>query len=89
LNSTCSVGNVDYTRANQGATTINAGLNLPEGSVFWPNSFHPGGVHFVFGDGHAKFISQSLDGLVYARLLSPQGTRVRGPLAQGAGADDY
>ena len=89
-NSTCAPGNVDYSRANRGAAAINSGLTLPEGVAFWPNSFHPGGVHFVFGDGHVKFISQSINGMAYARLLSPQGTRVRGPLAQAISGDaDY
>jgi len=82
LTQTCSTGNVDYRRANQGPQAINAGLTQPEGQAPWPSSFHPGGVYICFGDGHVKFMSDSISGEVYAALVSPQGLRIRGPLAQ-------
>ena len=89
-NATCSPGNVNYALANSGTGAINSGLNLAEGEAPWPNSFHTGGVHFLFGDGRVKFVAQQIDGGVYASLLSPQGGRVRGPLAQRIVSDsDY
>lgn len=72
----CSKGNVNYALANGGGEGINASLTMPEGSP-WPSSFHAGdGVNMVFADGHLKFISQSIDGAVYAALFSPQGQKL-------------
>jgi prepilin-type N-terminal cleavage/methylation domain-containing protein len=78
----CAAGNVDYARANHGSHAINAGLTQAEGESPWPSSYHTGGVFMAFGDGHVKFISQGVDGRVYAALLSPRGSRIEGPLAQ-------
>ena len=64
---------VDYSGSNSGPLGINKGLTQAEGEVPAPNSFHPGGVHMAFADGHARFVSESLDGGVYAALMSPQG----------------
>lgn len=90
LNAKCAAGNVDYSLSNSGRSAINSGLSAPEGSSPRPNSYHPGGAHFGFGDGHVKFVSQNINGKVYAALCSPQGTRLTGtPLAQGAVGDDY
>lgn len=75
-NADCAQGKVDYSLANSGAGGINSGLSASEGSSPRPNSFHPGGVHFAFGDGHVKFVSQSIAGGVYAALVSPQGGRL-------------
>ncbi len=49
----------------------------------WPNhsfvSRHPGGVHFVFADGHVSFLSESIDRTVYWAL----GTRDGGEVIPG------
>jgi prepilin-type processing-associated H-X9-DG protein len=87
-NNDCSDGFVDYSLANSGRAAINAGLSAAEGTSPYPSSFHDGGVNFVFGDGRVKFISQNINGMVYAALCSPQGSRLDGtPLAQGALSD--
>ncbi len=84
----CSAGRVDYRRANDRTQepyrfeAINSARDQPEGQAPWATSFHQGGVHVVFGDGHVEFLSESVDGSVYAALASPQGARLRGPLAQ-------
>jgi prepilin-type N-terminal cleavage/methylation domain-containing protein/prepilin-type processing-associated H-X9-DG protein len=79
----CLVGAVDYRRCNAGRYAINSGLAEPEGSSPIPNSFHAGGVHMAFGDGHVRFVSERLDGRVYAALASPQGRMLQGsPLEQ-------
>ena len=78
----CSPGMVDYSRANQGMGAINSGRDEAEGEAPWPNSYHTGGVHFAFGDGRVKFVSQQVDGRVYSSLVSPQGTLIQGALRQ-------
>lgn len=83
----CSAGNVDYKRANHGPEAINAGLDRPEGEAPWPSSYHVGGVNVLFGDGRVKLVSQTIAGAVYAALVSPQGSRIQGPLAQRPPSD--
>jgi prepilin-type N-terminal cleavage/methylation domain-containing protein/prepilin-type processing-associated H-X9-DG protein len=59
------------------AESINYGLNLSDdGSCPFPNSNHPGGVNVLFCDGSAKFITDQIDGTVYSKLISPQGSRL-------------
>lgn len=79
----CAVGNVDYNLANAASSAINAGLKQPEGKAPFPNSLHAGGVNVGFCDGHFEFISENIDGKVYAGLASPQGQSLSGtPLEQ-------
>jgi prepilin-type N-terminal cleavage/methylation domain-containing protein/prepilin-type processing-associated H-X9-DG protein len=79
----CSAGNVDYSRCNAGEWRINSGVGSPEGSSPVPNSFHEGGVFMAFADGHVVFLSEDIDGSVYAALSSPQGLLLSGtPLQQ-------
>ncbi|WP_422928017.1 DUF1559 domain-containing protein [Singulisphaera sp. PoT] len=47
---------------------------LGEGSFPFANSGHPGGSNFVFCDGATRFISNTIDGKVYAELITPAGT---------------
>ncbi|WP_194242441.1 DUF1559 family PulG-like putative transporter [Gimesia benthica] len=83
LNGNCSSGNVDYNRSNSGASAINSGISQPEGSSPYPSSLHDGGVNVGLCDGRVQFISQNIDGKVYASLASPQGQSLEGsPLAQ-------
>jgi prepilin-type N-terminal cleavage/methylation domain-containing protein len=72
-NGQCSAGNVNYSLCNSGAWRINSGLASPEGTSPVPNSFHEGGVFMGFADGHIVFLSENVDGSVYAALSSPQG----------------
>lgn len=83
----CSAGNVDYARANSrtppyNLEAINSSFDQAEGEALWPSSHHVGGVHAAFADGHIQFLQETIDGAVYASLVSPQGTRIRGPMAQ-------
>jgi len=84
----CSAGKVDYRRANARSENpyrmeaINGDFNQAEGEAPWPSSGHVGGVHVMFADGRIHFLQEEVDGAVYAALASPQGTLVRGPLAQ-------
>lgn len=77
-NHDCTNGNVDYRLSNAGSSAINSGLQSAEGTSPVPNSFHPGGVHMAFCDGHVVFLSQQIDGGVYAAQASPQGMRLVG-----------
>ena len=86
-NLSCSPGNVDYSRANSkvdpyGREAINSSHDQPEGEAPWPSSFHPGGVNVVFADGHSQLLSDSVEGSVYACIMSPQGMLIEGALAQ-------
>ncbi|MES2791886.1 MAG: DUF1559 domain-containing protein [Planctomycetota bacterium] len=77
-NHDCTQGDVDYSRSNSGADAINSGLSSAEGSSPLPNSFHSGGVNMAFCDGRVVFLSQRIDGGVYAAQASPQGSRLDG-----------
>jgi prepilin-type processing-associated H-X9-DG protein len=80
----CSEGNVDLRQANAGDQAINSGLTGPEGESPWPNSRHPGGVNVSMADGSTRFLSEDVDGVVYYRLFTPQGSRLNGlPLDAG------
>jgi len=79
----CGAGNVDYGRANtHPLEKINSGREQAEGEAPWASSWHPGGVYAVFVDGHVQFLSEDMDGAVYAAMLSPQGSQMTGPLKQ-------
>jgi prepilin-type N-terminal cleavage/methylation domain-containing protein/prepilin-type processing-associated H-X9-DG protein len=85
----CSEGNVDYANANNHSAmpyrleAINGERDQAEGEAPWASSYHIGGVHVAFCDGRVQFMSDDIDGAVYAALISPQGTQIKGPLAQG------
>lgn len=84
----CIAGSVDYQMANSGAYRINSGLRSPEGQSQSPNSFHEGGVNMAYADGHVGFLSDRVDGGVYAALASPQGLDLSNtPLKQSIVSD--
>ena len=59
------------------AESINYGLNLSDdGTCPFPNSNHPNGVNVLFCDGSAKFVTDQIDGIVYSKLITPQGSRL-------------
>ena len=66
---------------------INTGLNQPIQQRWRPSSNHPGIVVVAFCDGRAQTISDSIDGGVYARLITPVGTRRHNQRLDGDG--DY
>jgi prepilin-type N-terminal cleavage/methylation domain-containing protein len=63
-----------------------SGVN--DGLFPYPNSFHAGGVFVAMCDSSIRFISQSISGEVWARLVTPDGGRIVDPadgeLAGGA-----
>lgn len=44
------------------------------------NSYHPGGAQFTFGDGSARFLSESMDFVTFARLAYIHDNEVVGEL---------
>jgi prepilin-type N-terminal cleavage/methylation domain-containing protein/prepilin-type processing-associated H-X9-DG protein len=60
------------TAATPAALKTTSTLNTTTAADFWryPSATHPGGVNFVFADGHVKYITSSLEGTVYAHLLT-------------------
>ena len=70
-------------RCNAGSSKINSGLASAEGTSPVPNSFHDGGVNMAYADGHVTFLSETVNGAVYAALASMRGSRLqKSPLAQ-------
>jgi len=63
-------------RTNAPGEFINAGLDIGEGATPFVNSGHPSGFNAVFCDGSVKFISQTINGAVYAKILSPAGSKL-------------
>ena len=80
----CAAASVDYARANRGNHRINSGKLQAEGEAPWPSSYHPQGVNIILGDGSLRFLSEEIDGKVYANLFSTKGIGLTGsPLDQG------
>ncbi|MDX2037391.1 MAG: DUF1559 domain-containing protein [Isosphaeraceae bacterium] len=72
---------------NKNSTTvleyINVGQDLTdEGSAPFPSSNHGGGVNMLFCDGSVKFISDTIDGTVYAKIITPNGGKLPPPYRQ-------
>jgi prepilin-type processing-associated H-X9-DG protein len=56
---------------------INFGQNLSiEGSFPFSNSSHPGGLNMGFCDGAVRFIRTQIDGTVYAKIITPGGSKL-------------
>ena len=56
---------------------INGGQNLTlEGSYPFSNSSHPGGCNMMFCDGAVRFITNTIDGTVYSKLITPAGSKL-------------
>jgi prepilin-type N-terminal cleavage/methylation domain-containing protein/prepilin-type processing-associated H-X9-DG protein len=65
--------------ANKVGTFMNVGGGQSytiEGSYPFANSAHPGGGNFGFCDGGVRFISNTIDGTVYAKILTPAGSKL-------------
>jgi prepilin-type N-terminal cleavage/methylation domain-containing protein/prepilin-type processing-associated H-X9-DG protein len=67
---------------------INVAVNSPgggaEGFIAAPNSYHTGGAHMLWCDGHVSFMSENVNPVVYAHALTWAGGR-RGQNDAGGG----
>jgi len=56
---------------------INGAQSLTiEGSSPYANSGHPGGLNMVFCDGATRFVTSTIDGTVYAKIVTPSGSKL-------------
>lgn len=81
-----------WARANQTGTheNINYGQNLSvKGSFPFATSAHRGGSFFTFCDGAVRFLSESIDGTVYAKLITPAGGRLPRAMTQSSSKVSY
>jgi len=70
---------VGWQRANQVGTfeNINFGINLTDdGSFPYPCSYHSGGINVVMCDGSVHFLADTIDGTVWAKLITPSGSKL-------------
>ncbi len=73
------IGDIDglgWAFANKVGTfaNISGGQSLTiEGQYPFSNSAHPGGCNMGFCDGGVRFISNTIDGTVYAKIITPGG----------------
>ena len=61
--------------------TPNSSKNEPEGTPF-PSSSHPGQINIALCSGAARSLSDDIDLVVYTRLITPSGTRLRQDIPQ-------
>ena len=47
-----------------------------EGSFPFSNSAHPTGSNYAFCDGAVRFITNTIDGTVYSKIITPAGSRL-------------
>jgi len=80
VNPTISNANAGY-RINSNRDFMLSATGLVSTSYTYarPSSNHPGGVNAVFCDGHLKFLSESIDYVVYQLLMTPDGRNARTP----------
>jgi prepilin-type N-terminal cleavage/methylation domain-containing protein/prepilin-type processing-associated H-X9-DG protein len=62
---------------------INVGQSVSvESQVPFPSSNHSSGVNIVMCDGSVKFLTDTIDGTVYSKLITPAGSKLPTPIRQ-------
>ena len=70
-------GLTGYASSALGSPYINRQKNATDGNAPFPNSRHIGIVVTSFADGTARTLNDSIDGGIYAKLITPSGARIR------------
>ncbi len=65
-----------------GKEGINADPDSPDGFSPFPSSGHSGGINAAMADGSVRFIKETTDGNVFAKLISPQGSKLPANIKQ-------
>lgn len=66
-----------YANYTGGYENINYGQNLTlKGSFPFVTSGHPNGANFAFCDGAVRYISNTIDGTVYSKIITPAGSKL-------------
>jgi len=69
-----------------GNENINAGQQASaEGSTPYPSSRHNGGVNVCMCDGSVRFVSDTIDGRTWAKVVTPAGSQLPPPNGSFAG----
>jgi prepilin-type N-terminal cleavage/methylation domain-containing protein/prepilin-type processing-associated H-X9-DG protein len=67
-NNRTTTGNFDYIQFGQNLTD--------EGTFPFANSGHPNGGNYAFCDGAVRFITSTIDSAVYAKIITPAGSKL-------------
>ena len=89
---TAPAGPRPTTRAQNPYESINFASNnlTAEGAFPFPSSNHTGGINVLFCDGGVRFISDTVDGTVWSKLVTPAGSQLPAPFRQmPLGSDEY
>ena len=79
LMSSNGVDGVGWTAANKigNFNNINGGQSgFLEGGYPFSNAAHPGGCNMGFCDGAVRFIKSTIDGIVYSKIITPDGSKL-------------
>ncbi len=79
------VDNIQWQAANKLGTleNINYGQVLTiKGTFPFVTSGHPTGDNYAFCDGHVTFLTNTIDGTVYSKLVTPEGSKLSIPYKQ-------
>jgi len=77
---TGSTDGADWAKANLETTfeSINntASASVDEGLFPYPSSNHPGGINVGMCDGSVRFVPNNVSGTVWAKVITPQGSKL-------------
>jgi prepilin-type N-terminal cleavage/methylation domain-containing protein/prepilin-type processing-associated H-X9-DG protein len=80
-----TIDNGAWSYANKIGTyqNINYGQTLTiKGTFPYATSGHPTGANFTFCDGSTRFITSTIDGIVYSKIITPAGSKLPVPYKQ-------
>ncbi len=76
-------GQWHYANYIGGYENLGYGQNLTlKGTFPFVTSGHPTGANFAFCDGAVRFLTNTIDGTVYSKIITPAGSRLQVPYKQ-------